>query len=97
MKKILLLMMIGLMCSCTTTYTLTSLNCVGKIIKKKTVKEELGDYKYLVVINPETKLWVISCKSFNVGDSVLIQNKYSIGTEKSTVFYNDDRYTIENK
>jgi len=52
---------------------------VGKIEKKKKIDCELGNYKYLVRIDPETKIWIIPpYNEFEINDSVYIlsENRY---------------------
>ena len=81
MKKYLVIfLLITCICSCSPKICLMSnFNAIGKIIKSKKVSNyEGGNCKLLIRIDPKTKVWAISNKEFNKGDSVVFVNEMNI-------------------
>lgn len=80
-KLLILLLMITLISCSQKTYVLSNFNAVGKIEEKKEVDYEAGNYKYLVRIEPEIKVWVVSNDEFNVNDSIILKNDLKLSNE----------------
>lgn len=69
MKVILALLMVAAS-SCCTVYTLTEINCCGKIVSQKSVISPDGDMEYTARIKKREYIQYTTFNRFNLGDTL---------------------------